>query len=150
MLQHKNSSKNWHLQDLTRTGASLSPLRTIWTSKRSFLKFLWIKIHTRKNLAKFYKVSYDRSLVSSRNSWPRCCIRFKKTAAANSIAASLYVHILWAQKKQEPAAFKITQQKDSVNNREDSIKDSITHCAVTVVNSLPLQRPLIRGHGKSK
>ena len=28
-----NSSKTWHLQDLTRTSASLSPLRTIWTSE---------------------------------------------------------------------------------------------------------------------
>ena len=74
----------------------------------------------------------------------------KKTAAANSIAASLYVHIQFEYKKiREPEASKITQQKGSVNYKEDSIKDFITHCGVAVVNSLPLQRPLIRGHCKS-
>ena len=41
------------------------------------------------------------------------------------------------------AASKITQQKGSVKYREDSIKDSITHCGVAIINSLPLQRPLI-------
>ena len=29
ICSNTNSSKTWHLQDLTRTGASLSPLRTI-------------------------------------------------------------------------------------------------------------------------
>ena len=32
---------------------------------------------------------------------------------------------------------------------QNSIKDSITHCGVAVVNSLPLQWPLIRVHCKS-
>ena len=63
--------------------------------------------------------------------------RLIKTAAANSIAASLYVHLLWVLKKiQEPAVSKITQQKGSVNYKKDSIDDSITHCGVAVVNSL--------------
>ena len=34
ICSNRNSSKTWHLQDLTRTSASLSPLRTIWISKR--------------------------------------------------------------------------------------------------------------------
>ena len=58
-------------------------------------------------------------------------------------------HTLSTKKIQEPAASKITEQKGSVNSSEDSVKDSITHCGVAVVNSLPLQRPLIRGHCKS-
>ena len=99
IYSNTNTSETLHLQDLTRTGASLSPLRTIWTSKRSSLSLPWIKINTRRNLAEFYKVSFARSLVSTGNSRPCCCNRLKKAAAANSIAASLYVNILWAQKK---------------------------------------------------
>ena len=68
-----NSSKTWHSQDLTRNSASLSPLRTTWTSKQSCLSLPWIKINTRRNLAEFYNVSSARNLVSSRNSWPCCC-----------------------------------------------------------------------------
>ena len=47
--------------------------------------------------------------------------------------------------KQKPAASKITKQKGSVNYKEDSI----IHCGVAVINSLPVQRPLVRGHCKS-
>ena len=65
----------------------------------SCFSFPWIKIKTTRNLAEFYEFSFARCSVSSRNSWPCCCNRLKKPAAANSIAASLYVHILWAQKK---------------------------------------------------
>ena len=72
ICSNTNSSKTWHLQDLTRTikGASLSPLRTIWTRKRSCLSLPWIQINTRRNLAEFFNVSFARSLVWSRNSWP--------------------------------------------------------------------------------
>ena len=40
-------------------------------------------------------VTFDRSLFSSRNLWPCCCNCLIKTAAPNSIGASLYVQILW-------------------------------------------------------
>ena len=68
ICSNTNSSKTRHLQDLTHTGVFLSPLRTIWTSKSSCLSLPWIKINTRRNLAKFCEVSFARSLVSSRNS----------------------------------------------------------------------------------
>ena len=47
----------------------------------------------------------------------------------------LIIGALSTRKIQEPAASKITQQKGPVNYREDSIKDSITHCGVAVINS---------------
>ena len=145
MLEHKQFKNIWHLQDLTRTVGSLSPLRTIWTSKRSCLSLPWIKINTRRNLAEF---SFARSLVSSRNSWPCSCNRWKKKKDGRrqlDSRFSICPHTLSTKKIQGPASSKITQQKGSVNYREDSI----THCGVAVVNSLPLQRPLIRGHCKS-
>ena len=116
IYSNTNTSETLHLQDLTRTGASLSLLRTSWTSKRSCLSLPWIKINTTRNLVEFYDVSFARSIVSSRNSRSCFCNRLLKTAAANSLVASLYVHILWAQKSiQELAASKITQQKGSMN-----------------------------------
>ena len=66
-----------------------------------------------------------------KNPWPCCCNRLKKTAITNSIATLLCPHTLSTKKIQERAASKITQQKGSVNYREDSI----THCGVAVVNS---------------
>ena len=99
-----NSSKTWHPQDLTLTGASLSPLRTNRTSKWSCLSLPWININTRMDVTQFYNVSFARSLVSSRNSWLCCCNRSIKIAAANLIAASLYDHILWEQKKNPTAS----------------------------------------------
>ena len=74
---------------------------------------LRIKVKTRRNVAKFYNVSFTRSLVLSQNSWPCCCnclLTLIKTAAAKLIAASLYVYRLWAPKNiQESAASKTTQ-----------------------------------------
>ena len=164
ICSNTNSSKTWNLHDLT--GTSVSPLRTSWTSKRSCLSLRrvseglsteaeglaglhpprwWnhlcdgIKMMTRRNLAEFYNIFYARSLVSSRNSWPCCCNRLIKTAAANSIAASIYVHIIWAQKKfQEPAASKITQQKGSVNfkgppNCESSALTARSPCILAIL-----------------
>ena len=64
LCSNTNSSKTWHSQDLTRTGASVSPLRTSWTRKLSCLSLPWIKINTRRNLAKFYKVSFVTKLVA--------------------------------------------------------------------------------------
>ena len=65
--------------------------RETWrhTGKRTVHRFPW----------RHLPPAFARSLVSSRNSWPCCCNRFIKIAAANSIIASLYDHILWAQKK---------------------------------------------------
>ena len=74
---------------------------------------LRIKVKMRRNVAKFYNVSFTRSLVLSQNSWPCCCNRLLtliKTAAAKLIASSLYVYRLWAPKNiQESAASKTTQ-----------------------------------------
>ena len=82
ILEHKQ------FKDMAFTGyiswclskSFLSPLRINWTSKRS-----WIKINARRNLARFYKVSFARSWVSSGNWRPFCCNRLKKTAVDNSI-----------------------------------------------------------------
>ena len=43
-------------------------------------------------------VSFARSLVTSRNSWPCCCNRLIKAAAANSMASSLCPHTLRTEK----------------------------------------------------
>ena len=53
---------------------------------------------------------------------------------------STYFERTHAKKIQEPAASKMTQQKVSVNYKEDSI----TNRGVAVVNSLLIQRPLVR------
>ena len=76
---NKNSSKTSQLLVLARTGASVSPLRTSWMSKRSCLLLLCqIMINTRRNLAEFYKVSFAKSLASSQSSWPCFCNHLKK------------------------------------------------------------------------
>ena len=62
---------------------------------------LRIKVKTRRNVAKFYNVSFTRSLVLSQNSWPCCCnclLTLIKTAAAKLIAASLCLQTLSTKK----------------------------------------------------
>ena len=104
--------------------------------KRESKHFHFIK--SRRNLAEFYKFSFARSSVSSRNSWPCCCNRLKKNGRRQLESRFIVCpHTLSTKKIQEPAASKITQQKGSVNYREHSIKDSVTHCGLAVVNSLP-------------
>ena len=91
-----------------------------------------------------YNISFARRLVSSQNSWPRCSNRLIETSAwkrLDSRFMSTYFEHTHTQKKiQEPAASKMTQQKVSVNYKEGSI----THRGVAVVNSLLIQRPLVR------
>ena len=52
---------------------SINLFRTSWTSKQWCLSLPWIKLNTRRNLAKFYNVFFTRSVVLCQNSWPCCC-----------------------------------------------------------------------------